>query len=269
MTDPIRTSIGYAAFDDNVMRGRSVRDEVFGRHTFLGAFSLALGGPALDEAQSRALDDLGVACIAIDPRIWPLKVAWLGACFGSPWAGAATLTSSLAGAMVGPAPGLDAARTCVSLHDAARDAAEPAEAMWHWLRARKEAGERIAGFGVPGRAGGRSSDERIELIRAAMARHGVAGEHLALVDALVEVLPGRTGMRPNGALYLAAALLDLGFAPEHDPMICVQLFNLMIWANAYEASRLAPASLQRLASELVTYVGPSDRRSPRAEASSR
>lgn len=265
MTDPIRTTIGYAAFDDNVLRGRSVRDEVFGEHTFLGAFSIALDGPVLNAAQSRALDDLGVACIAIDPRIWPLKVAWLGACRGSPWAGAAAITASLAGAMVGPHPGVHAARTCVALREAARGAGAPAEAMWAWLRARKDAGERIAGFGVPGRSGGRSSDERIALIRASMERHEVAGEHLRLVDQLTALLPTRTGMRANGALYLAAALLDLGFAPEQDPMVCVQLFNLMIWANAHESSRLAPATLQELPAELVTYVGPPRRTSPRAK----
>ncbi len=261
----VETDVGFAGFGDNSVRGLSVGKDLMGGAGFWSAYSISIRGPRLDREQAHLIDELGVACIAGDPRNWPLKVAWLVASYGSAWAGVAACTASLPGAFVGPAPADAAALVCQELARASRDNGG-VDGMLRWIDAQRRSGQRIAGFGVPGKSGGRDADERIPMMRTAVESSGLDGEHFRRIEELVAALDS-SKLRANGALYLNAILLDLGFSPQQCPMIVIKLFDLMIWAHAHEASLLRPPPLQGLPLEKSMYVGPPRRTTPRSARS--
>ena len=79
---PLTTRVGRADWGDNRYRGYGVLAELAGHDGFWSMISLAVGGPRLDDGQSRLLDDLATCTFAGDPRIWPLKIVRVVGSFG-------------------------------------------------------------------------------------------------------------------------------------------------------------------------------------------
>lgn len=263
--EPIRTDVGAAAFGQNFVRGASVRDELFGRTTRWGLLSRLLGAPPLDAADAAFLDDVLVAAAAPDPRIWPLKIAWLIGAYGDVGAGGAAVQAMLAECRLGPWAGAAAFDTVSAL--AALREADPegfADRAVTWIRARADAGEVVFGFGVAG-GGGRSTDERLALIDEAARRHGYQDRrHYRAAREGAAAIARETGRQPNMAIGLAAIGLDLGLDRRRLEAILYELLEPQILGNAFEAAALRPAALRALPLDAVQYVGAPPRRSPRA-----
>lgn len=255
----IRTSVGCAAHGENLFRGHRVPELLRGGHGFWSLMSLAVGHRALTQDEAQFVDELGVAINASDPRIWPLKSAWLVSCHGSAWAGVGALMSWLERAAVGPWAVGEAARTWPRMESVVERG--PA-AILEWCHERKRTGERIPGLGVAGR----TEDERLPLVTATARKFGRdSGRFYCVFDAVEQAL--RTSrLRANAAGGYAACLLDLGYSPEQIGWMSQPGLTLSIVANAIEASVLGPEELRQLPVSAVRYVGRSARTSPRADS---
>jgi hypothetical protein len=72
-------------------------------------------------------------------------------------------------------------------------------------------------------------------------------------------------LEPNIGIGSAAVCLDLGLAPDEIAPLVVALMQHLIFANAVEGARQAPAALRHLPDDRIDYVGKPPRRSARAE----
>lgn len=262
--EPILTDVGCAALGDNLVRGRSVRDELFGRASRWSLLSSFLGGPALDAADAAFLEDVLVATVAPDPRIWPLKIGWIVGAYGDWWAAGAAVQGMLAECRMGP---WACAAACPTAQVFARLEAESADGLGAralaWARAEWAAGGVVWGFGVAGGAG-RAEDERLALIDRAARRHGRDERpHYRASIAAARAIAEATGRYPNMALGVAAIGLDLGLDRAQIEAVMYQVLEPQIVGNAFEAARLRPGSLREVPSGRVGYVGRSHRTSAR------
>ena len=254
---PIRTNVGWAGQGENHFRGHAI-STLAGRAGFWSMVSLSVGHRVLEGFEERLLDELVVVMNASDPRIWPLKLAWLSASHGSEHAGVAAVHAMLDGAIVGPSPSREAAAAWLALAEVRTKAGVLA-----WFDDRKARGERVPGFGVPARA----EDERVALIVAALTRHGCSElPHAQLLSRVGGILARSTNLRPNVVGALTACALDLGFSPAQCPQLVHVGLTLSIVANAVDSAAIRPRQLHRLPLECAVYEGRPPRRSPRARA---
>lgn len=257
MTDPIRSSIGYAGFGDNILRGLSVRDDLFGKSGYWNALSLSIGGPPLDRGAEAHLDDLCVAMVAPDPRIWPLKVTWLVASYGSAWAGLSAAHASFADAFIGPWPTVEIAELYDHVFRETRGNAVDAVSLLAPGATRR----RVPGFGV---AGPRAVDERIALIRDAVARRGQSALRVEFAAAIADQLLRLHDLVPNVGLFVATALSDVGFQPLQVGLVVHAFLELQVVGNSFESASGQLSSLQALDPDAVHYEGMMLRQSSRA-----
>ncbi len=256
----VETNVGWAGMGTNYFRGHPVDALVRAGHGYFSMVSLAVGHRPLRPSEERLLDRLAAATNGSDPRIWPLKFAWLVGSYGGSMSALGSLLLWLGGARVGPDPAQDAARTWLQLAALADGAAIDA-----WFTDRKARGERVAGFGVPGR----DDDERVRLGKQVVEAHGGGGPHYRLLLTVEQRLEQHGRLRPNIVGLVTACALDLGFEPEHMPWLMWPGLEVSVIANAVEASRLQPETIRQLPLDRVRYEGPSARVSPRAIAHSK
>lgn len=258
--EPIRTNVGWALHGDNLFRGRSVAGDLDGKTTSWSALCLGLGHRTLTAEETTFLDDLAVAITAADPRIWPLKVAWLVGCYGSSFAAMAAAHQFLADAGMGPAVASSVGKLWRDLDAELAVAPNLRDGLVSFIARRKAAGDLPPGFGlVPGRP----RDERIALIDGVVRRHDrTTYRFYALMRRAAPILEQSCGMQVNLMGALSACLLDLGLTVEQlGPTACVAM-SPTLWANAFESARLKPRQLQCLPLATVHYVGPTERPAP-------
>jgi hypothetical protein len=257
-TDPvIRTNTGWAGRGKNYFRGCSVPDDLAGREGYWTLVSLAAGYRRLSTAEAGFLDALTAVVNGSDPRIMPLKFAWVVGSLGGTMTAIGALLIWLEGSRVGPFPAAKAAEAWLELGQL-----ESAEAIEQWFAERRTQHELVSGFGVQGR----ERDERVELAKAVVESHG--RQHGRYYRTFVEVeaaLEPRSRLRANVVGMVTACALDLGFRPEHMPFVMWPGLEVSVIANALEAAKQRPDALQRLPEQMVRYAGPAPRRSPRAE----
>ncbi|HHH29574.1 MAG TPA: hypothetical protein ENK57_14680 [Polyangiaceae bacterium] len=269
MSAAIRTNVGCAGYGDNYVRGRSVRDELLGKDTRWSLLSRLIDGPELSRDDAQFLDDVLVAAACPDPRIWPLKIAWLLGSYGDWWAAAAGVQSMLAEARMGPWAG---AAPYAVIEEFARLRACSHEsfegAVLAYVEERWSRGAVVWGFGVAG-GGGRRRDERLDRIAEAAALHGRADAvHYSAAMEAGEIVFRATDRAPNMALAFAAIGRDLGLTRAEIEVVMFQILEPQILGNAYESARLSASTLQRLPDSKLRYVGQAPRLSPRAAATS-
>lgn len=258
----LTTNVGHASWGDNLFRGYGVLADLAGSAGFWSMISLALGGPRLGREQERILDDLSTCCFAADPRVWPMKAVRLGSAFGSTTAGLCVGLLAVDEARMGPAIAGGAARFYVELWRPG-SAWPDAERLAAHLDAAVAAGRRIDGFGVPFRP----RDERVDALRRCLVQHPKArGPYWSLMEAIDAHFAERHRLPVNIAGAAAAVALDLGFEPEPIGHLPAALLLANFLANAYEGAQQRPALLQRLPDEVVDYVGPPPRTSPRSRS---
>jgi hypothetical protein len=256
----IRTNVGCAGLGENFLRGRSIARELFGRDSYWSLLSLSIDGPRLDMDASRLLDDLAVAICSPDPRIWPLKVTWIVGSYGSPLYASAAALLFFESAMVGPWACVAACEAIRAIRAIVEGNPEWQEALVSELRARLDAGSRVAGFGVAMR----DDDERVPLLlRAAELHDRSAGPHLAALLRALPLIEARTSLHPNIGAALAACLLDMGYDDRQVGLMASEMVRAQLIGNALEASVLEPHSLREIPEALLRYLGPAERPSPR------
>ena len=253
----IETSVGWALHGDNLYRGWSVSNDLFGKTTLWSALSLGVGHRRLSEEESHFLDDLAIAIVAADPRVWPLKITWLVGSYGSSFAAMAAAHQFLASASMGPA-------VCREVGELWRDLAailevgEFEERAARFFDDRRAAGRLPPGFGsVPGRA----RDERLDLIDRAVHRHSRQDlPFYAMARRIEPVLESRLGATLNLTAMLAACLLDIGFSVEQLSSVAAFSMCHTLWASAQESASLRPRRLQRIDDDDIDYLGREPRR---------
>lgn len=256
----IVTHVGHGSWGDNLFRGYGILEDLAGKDGFWSMISMSLGGPRLEPAQERLLDDVSTCSFAADPRVWPMKAVRLGSAHGGTTAGLCLGMLAVDEARMGPAIAGGAARLFVELRGP-DGPPSPAELAAR-LDAKIARGERLPGFGVPFRP----RDERVDALRRCMEQHeGARGEYWHLMEAADEHLHQRHQLPVNIAAAAAAVALDLGFPPEPIAHLPVALLLANFLANAYEGAQQRPAVLQRLPDHVIDYRGPARRPSPRAQ----
>jgi hypothetical protein len=130
------------------------------------------------------------------------------------------------------------------------------------LGAWRAEGRRLAGFGIPARP----VDERAVAFRRRLEVLGRRGApYWRLAEETESALAGRRPLPLNIAGAAAAACLDLGFLPRQIAVLTIAFAQHSFVGNALEGADAAPAALRRLPGSAVSYQGPSDRLSPRAQ----
>jgi hypothetical protein len=268
MTEPrarpvLLTRVGHVGPDHHRFRGFEVGGELVGHESYWSVSSLAMGGPRIDAAASRLLDDLATSLVGPDPRIWPWKLCRLLSAYGRFSVGMAGPLIMMSSGRVGPAALASVARFFDELaRELGPELADDA-ALTRALERRLELFARPPGFGTPFR----EKDERNAPIVALAEAHGRdKGRHFSLVLRAAPIVLSKTSLPLNAAALVSGICLDLGFTPEQLDVLGILLLVPNTVANAFEGAREAPAVLQRLPAEFVRYVGQAARKSPRAES---
>lgn len=256
----IRTRVGRAEDGDNRFRGHSVDRDLAGQRTLVQTLVLALTGRTIDADAAAVIDDLAASILAADPRIWPLRVARLGATYGSTLAGAAAALLAQESTSVGGGSSAAVAqyfsRTAAELGSNVDDD----DALAALVARDFGAGQKFVGYGVPFR----DVDERVTTAeRCLVARGHAGGTHWRLARRIEAALVRHRPAPLNAAGAMAAALLDLGFSAAEIPVVVIFLSTPSLYANAVEGAEQKAGILQRLPDECVEYKGPPPRRSPR------
>jgi hypothetical protein len=227
-----------------------------GKSGFWNTISLGLGGPHLTATQEQIFDELAVASLNPDPRIWPLKVARLLATCGSPIVGLAGALIALEDGYIGPPAMGAAAAAQVELQRFAEQGDLEQE-----IHRRLDNGVRIMGFGVPNR----DEDERILAARGLVDAHDLSkGRFWRLMVAIEAVTLSSKSLRANIGAATAAIFLDMGFDPKQIGVLSTLMLLNNILANAYEGTERTEETLREVPRDLVHYAGPPHRLSPRA-----
>ncbi|MGC4122328.1 MAG: citrate/2-methylcitrate synthase [Myxococcales bacterium] len=257
----MRSRVGLNVAGDNLVWGRSVRQEVAGRLSLTGLVVLSVTGRIATPTACELLDDYASSFHATDTRVWPLKVGRIVASFGSCAAGFCAGQLALASERIGPLIVGDSARLLRDLRQrlGAREADD--EAVEREVAALLSKGERLPGFGAPFRP----EDERLVALRECMHRRGRdALGYWALAERAAAAARRLRGLEPNIVLHGGAMVLEAGLAPEEAGDVILGLVASLLLGASREGARLREAPLRELPAEAVQYAGPAPRRSPRA-----
>jgi citrate synthase len=232
-----RTRIARAYPDRVEVRGRDLAGDVMGRLTFTEYFHLLLTGEEPTEEQ-RFFLDLVLVAIA-EHGLMPANVAARMTLAADPGSlhGAVAAGILGAGSVV-----LGTSEECARLLAAGGDPKEI-------VRALREAGRRVPGFGHPLH---KPVDPRAERILELADERGVSGRHVALARALRD----EVRLTMNVAMPIAAVLLDLGFPPVAAKAVPILARTAGLLAHLAE-EREEPLGflLARAAEEAVDYEG--------------
>jgi hypothetical protein len=262
------THVGHAEWGDNHFRGYSIARDLAGVESTSGLLALAIAGRRLDDNERLMLDDIATVTNVADPRVWPLKLARVASAYGGCLPAMAAATAGLDGALIGQESGGRAAEILIGLRRALlADGADPAKMDDGALEGhcRRLFGEqsRPVGFDVPFRP----RDERVDMLTQRVAARGRSDlVHLRLFGNVAETVWRTENVRPNMTLALGAVCLDMAFTPAQIGPLMTAIGASAFWANAFEGAEQAPACLQTLPSDCISYVGPPSRVSPRAAA---
>lgn len=193
--------------NDHALRDRYLFAELVGERTFFQAAIYAMTGLDVPRRHAELLDELAVACLAVDRKVWPMAATRRVAARGGGQAAAVVAGVAMMGS---PVLAGAAAADCASFLQRARAAVEDGgtvEALVVDLLARKE---RVMGFGRPVLG----FDERVPVIEASLAKHGRADlPYVGLLRAADEAFHRYRGLRSTAAAWAAAILSDLGMTP--------------------------------------------------------
>jgi hypothetical protein len=260
---PLPTRVGHAARGENHFFGHAVGRDLAGRETCTGLLALAIGGRQLSPDERSVLDDIAVVMTVADPRIWPLKLARVVSSYGSTLPAMAAANLCIERALIGHWTSGTAAALLVRLRESIHGAVDDAAAVRREVESALASGERWMGFGVPFR----EHDERVAALRRCLEQKGrVKLPYFRLLDTLAGAMLELKGLRPNIGGAVAAACLDLGYAPREISLLSVALGQADYLANAVEGAAQMPAVLRNLPAEVIRYVGPGPRESPRSRA---
>lgn len=256
-TPTIATKVARATVGEHHFCGRLVFEELEGWATCTDLMFLALTGRTPTNDERRVLDDVAVASTAGDPRVWPMKVARIAAAHGDVFAGLGAGPMMFGSARIGPRIAGLAATKLVATRQRMAELSERDAIAEVWL----QPGSQVPGFGVPFR----EEDARLaSLTRRQRASGRDTLPHWSLAERVLESVVRERGLRPNIALGMAAALLDLRLADVAvTPMVAMLLQHLFL-ANAWEESQAPSPATRRLDPADVRYVGPAPRRTARA-----
>jgi citrate synthase len=199
------TSISQAFADRVEVRGRDLCGELMGRLSFTEYFHLLVTGEEASEEQRYFLDLLLVSIA--EHGLMPSNVAARMTLAADP----DSLQGAVAAGVLGAGPVVlgtsgECARWLEEVRGSGRDPAE-------WVRAQREAGARIAGFGHPVH---HPVDPRAERILELADERGASGEHVALARGVHAAIGTEYGkpLTMNVSLPIAAVMLDLGFSSD-------------------------------------------------------
>lgn len=264
-TMTITTRVGHAGWGDNRFRGYSVREQLAGRESFLGAVVLGLIGRRLTADEAALVDHLTSCSLVADPRIWPLKVVRLVSSYGQPMTGLAASLLIAHGSDKSPWISGECAAFLAAL-DQQLGAATPAD---HDAIIRRyienhagEPGSSIPGWGTQVRA----RDERVAALLEVLGElpRWHQAHFVRLVRSIERVMLAAGGPTASIHPMIAALGLELGLTPEAISVLACVLFLPNCVANAFESACEPATALQRLPDHAVEYVGPPSRTSPRA-----
>jgi hypothetical protein len=262
----LSTRVGHAEWGDNHFRGYSVARDLSAHESTIGLLILAIVGRRIDENERLMLDDLVTVMTVADPRIWPLKLVRVTSAYGGCLAAVAAATVSLEEALVGHHIVGRAAEMLIHLADGiSAGSIDPAKdddriLEEHCRRLLANQG-RLFGLGVPFRP----RDERVDMLTERVAARGRSEmPYWRLFAKAGEIFWRIRHVRPNVGLAASAIFLDMGFIPAQLGPLMTAIGSAPFWANAFEGAEQAPACLQTLPENCVSYVGPGARPSPRA-----
>lgn len=258
----IHTGVGRALGGDYEQFGASIYRDLLGCTSYLGLIAFGLTGRRLSAKEEAILDDLAVASHVPEPRVWPIKIAWIAGALGRSVPAYLCAATALDSDILGGRISENAARLLVALDHAVVSRSDSDAAIAEFVQQNRH----LHGFGVPLRP----YDERLVAFRAAMERRAfVGGRFWQLADRFWQIVRESRGIEVNIIGATAAICLDMGFTPAQVAPMAVLLLTPTFLANATEAAAQAPDVLKRLPSERVRYVGVDPRVSPRAQAAPR
>ncbi|MFN8225051.1 MAG: citryl-CoA lyase [Gaiellales bacterium] len=242
------------AYPDRVeVRGRDLAGDLMGRLTFTEYFHLLLTG---DEATAEQREFLDLLLIAIaEHGMMPTNVAARMTLAADP----GSLQGAVAAGILGCGPViLGTAESCASLlreiGAAVDTGAAPDDAAARAVRAIREAGARVPGFGHPVHA---PLDPRAERILELADARGVAGSNVAHARRVRDAVQAALGkqLTMNVSLPIAAVLLDLGFPASAVKAVPLLARTASLLAHLVEElDSPSGLALAGAAEEAVTYV---------------
>lgn len=268
----LKTRLAHAGWNDHRLRGRSLFKDVLGDHTsFWDLWSLSLGGPALNDTDRKVLDAMAVCNTAADPRIPPMKLIRLLSSYGSVMAGISGGFAYQENAIIGTwtlgISARDLTDICAAIRKDTSLTSSSDEKVERAIRGvlQQWAAEdrRPAGFGVPARP----VDERVAALRKRMETlNRNSGRYWILAHRVEAALSRKRPLPLNIAGACGAACLDMGFKPRQIGVFAIAFAQHAFAGNAVEGAEDAPERLQKIPDSSISYTGPKDRLSPRAEA---
>jgi citrate synthase len=240
------------AFPDRVeVRGRDLCGDLMGSLSFTEYFHLLLTGREPTEEQRFFLDLLLVSIA--EHGLMPSNVAARMTLAADP----ESLQGAVAAGILGAGPVvLGTSEACARWLGEIREGnLDPDE----WVRGRRDAGERIPGFGHPVH---RPVDPRAERILELADERGASGEHVALARRVRDAVAGQYDTPPtmNVSLPIAAVMLDLGFPADAVKAVPILARTAGLLAHlAEEQERPLGFYLAGKAEEAVEYEPPDAR----------
>ena len=192
--------------DDRIeVRGRDLAGELIGKFSFTEMLLLDLHGEEQPAGHVRVVDAVLVTLMehGITPSTLAARIVLDGApesMQGALAAGLLATGSRFLGVIEEAAALVQSVQTAEPLDESARSR----------VRALLADGKRVPGFGHNLHS---REDPRVEALIALAREEGVAGPHVASLDALRDAVEAETGRRliPNAAGAVAAILSDLGY----------------------------------------------------------
>ena len=249
------THISQAYPDRVEVRGRDLASDLMGRLSFTEYFHLLITGREPTEDERYFLDLLLVAIA--EHGLMPTNVAARMTLAADP----DSLQGAVAAGILGAGPVvLGTSQECALLLAEAKVFVEagddPAAVATEAVKASKDAGDKVPGFGHPVH---KPRDPRAERILELADERGVSGPHVALArafrDAVAEVWGKPLTM--NVAMPMAAVLLDLGFSSDAVKAVPILARTAGLLAHlAEEQQNQLGFRLASAAEEAVTYEPP-------------
>lgn len=196
------------SIEDHWLRERRVFTELLGQQTFTQATVYAVAGIALSTSDSAMIEQIGIACLTVDRRAWPMAVTRRVAGRGGGIAAALVAGAAMMGSPILAGP---AAADCARFLRRAAIAEGQGTTVEATIKALLDRRERVMGFGRPAVG----PDERSPVLEGIMRKYGRGdGPFVSLLRRAEPVFFDLRGLRTTAAAWVAAMLSDLGLSPE-------------------------------------------------------